>query len=159
MTRKLIRRWAGAAGICLAVSACGHEDWFHTYRQIPAAVWAKADTLAFELPAVPDSGFYDFSVEMRTTADFPYTGLKIAALTVVGEAVPERRDTVDAPVQSATGAPLGEGLTLRHHESPLFRLFLPAGERPVLRLFHLMRREDIPGITAVGLKVSPVRPR
>lgn len=159
MTRKQIRRWAAAAGICLAVSACGHEDWFHTYRQIPAAEWAKSDTLAFELPAVPDSGFYDFSVEMRTTDAFPYTGLKIAVLTVVGQAAPARRDTVDAPVLSATGKPLGEGVTLHHNEFPLFRLFLPAGERPTLRLCHLMRREDIPGITAVGLKVSPVRPR
>ncbi len=150
--RSLVR----AAGMCLFLSACGSEAWYHTYEPMPAAVWGKSDTLTYCLPEVPDSGLYDFYVDVRTTAAFPYTGLKVGALTGTDSLSAERRDTADCRVQTPSGIPLGEGVTLICHEAPLFRLFLCPGQRTTVRLYHVMRKEDLPGVSDVGLKVVPV---
>lgn len=144
-----------AAVICLLLSACGSDTWYHTYKQIPATVWEKFDTLTFCLPEVPDSGLYDFYVDVRTTAAFPYTGLKIAALTGTDSLAVERRDTADCRVQTLSGIPSGEGITLICHEAPLYRLTLCPGQRATVRLYHIMRREDLPGVSDVGLRVVP----
>ncbi len=145
-----------AAGICLLLSSCGSEAWHHIYKPIPVAVWEKSDTLTYCLPEVPDSGLYDFYVDVRTTAAFPYTGLKVGALTCTDSFAAERRDTADLWVQTPSGIPSGEGITLICHETPLYRLFLCPGQRTTVRLYHVMRREDLPGVSDVGLKVVSV---
>ncbi|MCM1107619.1 MAG: gliding motility lipoprotein GldH [Clostridium sp.] len=161
MSRTQVWRWIGT-GIAFAVlatlvSACGDVMPYHAYRSVPGGMWSKADTLKFDdLPVLSDSGRYDLYVDLRTTEDFPYTGIYIGVLSRPGSAFAWQRDTVHCVVRSATGRPSGRGFTLRHSGSRLYRLLPSADRHPQVRLFHIMRREDLPGVGEVGLKIVPV---
>ncbi len=138
----------------LALAAC-HIDrrtiW-HQYRPTPAEGLSQLATLLFPLPPIAEPPAAARIIGLRLLPTYPYASLWAVAELTNGSTT-LRRDTVEHLAVTSTGMPLGTGITLQQAEQQACPISLPASDSLCLRVYHAMRREVLPGIADVGIKL------
>lgn len=155
----------------------------YAYVPTPADGWETGDTLHFAVDSLPRTAPYEVAVGLRTSAaqPFPYRSLWLVVRerwTVPAAAVQtadsvllmslhpvlaadsaawhfERTDTVQLRLTDAEGDVVGEGISRFQYVFPLHTHVLPCGATADVSVFHLMRRDMLPGITDVGIMLTP----
>ncbi len=64
------------------------------------------------------------------------------------------RDTIEINLTDSNGLQLGTGNCMLQREVPAIRFTMQKGQHGMLRLYHVMIREAVPGIRDMGLRVS-----
>lgn len=144
-----------AGGLLAAVAvACQDGTVLHQYRPVPSTGWDKRDTVNFDLPPVLSTQTYNVVLGLRTTTEFPYQRLWLVVEQRLEQPARMRRDTVSCVIATPQGAVTGKGVNLYQHEIPLFTETLQEGQHGTLHIYHIMRREDVPGVNDVGIKIT-----
>lgn len=129
--------------------SCQSDVLYHHYEHVYENGWSQLDTLRFALPPAPHDGTYALQMGVRYTPDFPYCD--VSAVIDYGTGA---SDTLLIPFASADGKPLGRGVSLLHKTLPLPPLYLHEGQQPTISLHHIMRREVLPSIREIGIRVE-----
>ena len=66
------------------------------------------------------------------------------------------KDTLDITLTNELGEAQGNGISNYEYVLPLPQLHLQPGDQGRIRIYHLMRRPTLSGITNVGLEISPL---
>ncbi len=122
---------------------------YHNYRSTPLEGWPKTDTLCFALPPLDSTRTYHLTVAVRSARHYPYRNLWLVVEQSDTLGLHRHRDTLNCTLIAPDGAS-PSGITLHQHEFPVpTPLLHPQGS--TLRIYHLMQREALPGISDVGL--------
>lgn len=134
--------------------ACDGNTWVHRYRAVGEDGWAKGDTLLFALPAADSSGLgLDCIVCARVTPAFPYRNLWMGLQYDLACPDTSYVDTVCYAFTDSLGQMGGHGVTLLQFEQDAAPVSLKPGQEGSVRVYHLMKKEIIPEIREVGIRM------
>ena len=145
-----------------ALVACTESTAIKDYRDLPAEGWRAKDTLTFQIDTIHRAAPYKVLLGIRTSSAraYPFQQLTIVAeqewSIVDKDSVRSQRDTLNITLTNALGDVQGKGVSNYEYLLPLTQLHLHPGHRGRIRIYHLMRRPTLQGITNVGLELSPL---
>lgn len=149
-------RWCTwcVALMILASAACSRQPVAHEYRSTPVEGWEPGDTLKFRIDTLRESGIYRLTLGVRTSASKPYPFRSVWLVVRQHWHRPDTLliDTVECVLTDEKGDIAGHGVSLYQYRQPLPRIKHSEGSRAELSITHIMRREMIPGISAVGFR-------
>lgn len=117
----------------------------------------ERDTLHFTVDSIPADGAYTTYLCVRANTEYPYRNISfLVAQTVIKKGTANKtrqRHTVSSNVFSETNRHIWPGSAYYSTELPVTTANLHKGDSLVIDVRHNMRRETMPGITDLGIKV------
>lgn len=151
--------------ICLLLlsilASCTASTAFKAYRDLPAEGWNARDTLTFEVDTIRCTAPYEVLLSIRTSSAhaYPFQQLTIVAEQewLATDQAPAHcwKDTLSITITNEQGDAQGNGISCYEYLLPLNPIHLHSGQKGRIRIYHLMRRPILSGITNVGLEVTP----
>ena len=135
----------------VAVS-CATDTVYYSYAHTPVA--EKNDTLTFNIPGMAAPGTYSQQVGLRMTSAFPFTSI---SLIVEQRIMPRGKvltDTIKCPITDIRGNFLGDGISSFQYMFPLREVTLNKKDSIHVSIRHNMKREILPGVSDIGLKME-----
>lgn len=140
--------------ITTMVASCTTNTVFDSYAHTPLMGWEKNDTLTFNIPQLYADGEYEEQVGLRMTNTFPFTSI---SLIVEQHVYPRNKivtDTIKCPITDQRGNFLGNGVSAYQYMFPLKTITLSKGDSIHVSIRHNMKREILPGVSDVGIKID-----
>ena len=154
---KRIKGFLLAAMACVVVAmllaACDHRTIYDRYQSTALAGWEKNDTLSFAISPLKDAATYRAMLGVRTTDAYPFTAI---TLIVEQEIMPAHRfvsDTICCHLTDNQGNVLGDGISYRQYQFDICTQQLQKGDSLHVVVRHDMKREILPGVSDVGIKL------
>ena len=138
----------------LMLTACDSKTVYHNYEQTPASGWEKNDQLSFTLPPIQEAGNYTEEVGMRINGSFPFLSLNLIIEQTKLNTGEKQCDPLVCKIINKRGYPQGKGVSQYQYLFPLKTLQLDKNDSLYIEIRHDMKREILPGITDVGIKLS-----
>lgn len=143
-----------ALALCsVLVTACNEKTVYYHYEHTPMAGWDKNDTLSFVVGPVTVSGHYQEEIGLRISGEYPFTGLNLIVEQKNESKQLLRVDTLACNLINERGYAKGRGLSQFQYLFPLSTLDLQEGEQFYVSVRHDMKRDILPGISDVGLRL------
>ena len=140
----------------LILTACHENTVYHDYQQPSSSGWEKNDPLSFHIPAVKETGNYVEEVGLRINGSFPFQNLNLIIEQTKKNTGERLCDTLVCKLISKQGYPEGRGISEYQYIFPLKTLPLEKDDSLFIEIRHDMKREILPGITDIGIKLSKV---
>ena len=135
----------------LFATACQREETYMCYEATDVTGWSIAEKLDFGVPPLQESGTYIARLHVRTTPGNPFP-FKVLYLEVRQEQ--DSVVTVDTVACTlSTDDPAVQGIVVRQCTFPVRQLYCSRGDSLHYTVRHIMRQEDIPGISDVGISL------
>ncbi len=143
----------------ITLTACDESVLYHTYRSVDPHGWRNTDTLDFEVPCIQEDTPCQLALALRYNERFPYESLWMAVECLITDTLPLSppmviRDTVECELLNPQTLRTEAGIHLYQYCTPFDTLSLKDGQTIRIRCGHLMRRENIPGISDVGMLIK-----
>lgn len=157
---------------------------YYRYRPLPDDGWRRADTLHFDIPTATISSAAALSGELhlRLAHGYPFSSVAVV-VQATAHGMPLGRDTLFCGLTDSRGMPHGTGHGYINYTFPLDMAALgvgaitPVGGLPKvgsvtpvdtlspadtssqvdtlsLSVYHIMRRETLPTVAAVGVRLA-----
>lgn len=143
-----------AVGLLLLLCGCQQQTAYHQFRHISEPGWDKTDTLHFDIAPLPVDGNYQLHAELRTDKDYPFQQLTIEVEETVYPSKETHHDVIVCDLVSETGVIQGDGISFFQYQFHVRDLSLHRGDSIHLSLTHKMKREIMPSIADVGVRLS-----
>lgn len=141
----------------LMLTACQESTIYNRYLHTNVKGWERNDTLRFVIPPIKQSGRYTEEVGLRTNGDFPFTDLTLIIEQTKVKAGIKRLDTLACTLMNEQGHVEGAGISLYQYTFPLATLELDQEEELHIAVRHDMKREMLPGITDIGIRIEKAK--
>ena len=113
----------------MSLPSCKHSTVFDSYAHTPIAGWEKNDTLSFEIPPLLEGGYYNESLGLRITGNYPF-------------------------MIDKNGVSKGQGISYYQYNFPINVYRLNLGDSIHITVRHDMKREILPGVSDIGVKIT-----
>ena len=140
--------------VLVALCGCQKQVAYHAFRHIYEPGWDKTDTLHFDISPVTRDGNYRLDAELRTDKDYPFQQLTIEIEQTVYPSKEKFHNKIDCNLVSETGVIEGDGISYFQYQFLVRNLSLHQGDSVHISLTHNMKREIMPGVSDVGVKLS-----
>ena len=144
---------AALALFCVLLTACDQKAVYYHYEQTPLTGWDKNDTLSFVIGPLSASGRYMEEVGLRISGEYPFTGLNLIVEQRNKSKQLLRVDTLVCNLINEQGNAKGRGVSQFQYLFPLFTMDLQEGDELFVTVRHDMKRDILPGISDVGLRL------
>jgi len=135
--------------VCLV--ACISDKIYYHFQHVEGECWDRSDTIRFEVPTLREGGLFSKFIALRTNGDFRYRKLEVVVTQEVFPAKYIKRDTVDINLIDGKGNISSGGIRFYQFEQSFGSVRLMKGDSLHISINHNMRREDLNGITDVGV--------
>ncbi len=146
--------YLACACVCWLVMACQLDTVYNHYEHTPLSGWERNDTLTYHVGPILRDGQYREEIGLRISGDYPFTGLNLVVEQRVFPTGDMRRDTLSCIVVDQQGNAKGRGVSHYQYLFHLTTLSLHKDDRLYIAIRHDMKREILPGISDVGVKLS-----
>lgn len=145
------------------LSSCNDGVAYHHYERIADEGWDVRDTVAFQIDSIMQDGSYNSAVCIRTNAQYPYRNLSLMVYQTIfhkNDSLPTFTKgrtilaTIPVEIKQEDGIATGQGVTYFTYEVPYMTSSLQQGDSLSIVVRHHMRREVLPGITDIGIKLT-----
>ena len=139
--------------IVLTLTACDRSRVYDHFDHTPLQGWEKNDTLMYDVPSLQEAGTHTITLSLRTNDLYPFTCI---SLIVEQHIFPGRRshtDTVKCDLSKDNRLKTG-GVSATQMEYPLRRIVLSKGDSMHISVRHNMKREILPGISDIGIRLT-----
>ena len=143
-----------ACAMLLLLASCQQRTVYHHYEHTPLTGWEKNDTLSFITDSMPANGNYQEDIGLRVSAAYPFKGLCLVVEQKVLPSNKVRIDTLNCSLADEQGNAMGHGISHYQYLFPLATLSLNKGERLHVTIRHDMKREILPGIADIGIRLT-----
>lgn len=143
--------------IVLALAACRGSVVYDTYAHTQLVGWDKSDTLCFNVPPLLQGGLYRQEVGLRVNSSFPFTGITLVVDQTVEPGHRLYSDTLRCRLTDNRGNTLGQGVSYYQFDFPVSDLHLETGDSLHVCVRHIMKREILPGVADVGIRLSHIK--
>ena len=138
---------------CVLVAACNQKTAYCHYEHTPMSGWDKNDTLTFVIGPVTASGRYAEEIGLRISGEYPFMGLNLIIEQRNKSKQLLRVDTLACNLVNEQGHVQGRGVSQFQYTFPLSAIDLQEEEQLYVKVRHDMKRDILPGISDVGLRV------
>lgn len=147
-----MKTMAAAVTMAAALTACSGGTVYDRYKHVTE--WERADTASFVVPAMTAGGAYSTDVGLRINANYPFKGICLIVDRRVLPADIVLSDTIDCLLIDNNGRATGRGLSNYQYLFHVDNMKLNQGDSLIVTVRHNMKRETLPGIEDIGLKVT-----
>ena len=153
----------GVLTSALTLSSCKDSLVYDHYTHTPIAGWEKNDTLSFDIPPLETSGDYEEQLGLRITGAYPFMGLTlIVEQTIYPDKSKKwektvKSDTIQCDLIDKNGVTRGQGISYYQYNFPVAVHSLCEKDSLHITVRHDMKREILPGISDIGLKLERMR--
>lgn len=154
ITCRRIKQLFTCVALALMLNSCDGGVVYDSYGHVDSDGWDKGDTLFFDVPPVKSSGNYAFSIGLRTNSSFPFMSLSVVVERQINPGNKVYADTLKCRLADEKGHLLGRGISCYQYDFDIPPVDLRQGDSLRVSVRHIMRRETLPGISDVGLKVA-----
>ena len=145
------------AATCMLPS-CNQSTVFDMYAHTPIAGWEKNDTLSFDIPPLEMGGYYQQSLGLRITGAYPFMGLTLIVQQNIYHNKQKiesecKTDTVNCQLIDKNGVTKGQGISYYQYNVPINLYQMHQGDSIHISIRHDMKREILPGISDIGIKM------
>lgn len=141
----------------LLTTACHRRTVYDRYLHTSQTGWERNDTLTFRIPPMKEEGDYTEEVGVRISGDYPFLGLTLVVEQTKLNTHERQRDTLECSLIDKKGRPMGNGITYYQYRFPLKTLRLEEHDSLRITIRHDMKREILPGITEIGVKLDKTK--
>ena len=138
----------------LTLCGCQQQVAYHQFRHIYEPGWDKTDTLHFDIKPLSEDGAYRLDAELRTDKDYPFQQLTIQIEQTVYPSKERHHDVIACNLVSEEGVIGGDGISYFQYQFHVRDFDLHQGDSKHISLTHNMKREIMPGVTDVGVRLS-----
>ena len=138
----------------VALCGCQQQVAYHAFRHVYDPGWDKTDTLHFDIKPLMADGSYRLDTELRTDKDYPFQKLMIEVDQTVYPSKERFHDVINCELISENGVISGDGISYFQYQFHVRDLSLHQGDSIHICLTHHMKREIMPGISDVGVRLS-----
>lgn len=142
-----------ALAVMLVMASCQRGTVMHEYRNTPAGGWDQSDMLVYPLDTVKEAGEYNVDIGVRTTNMFPYKKLWLVVESELVNPDTTFADTLMCDFNEEGGVSARRGLNAYQFDFRLRTITLREGQSGKLVVHHIMRREILPGVSDVGVRL------
>ena len=142
--------------VCL-LTACKQSTVYYHYEEISESGWEKNDLLTFDVGSLKEDAAYQEELAMRISHKYPFMRLTLIVSQTVYPSGITMTDTLDCELIDERGNAIGQGVGQYQYLFPLKTMQLHQGDSLHLSVHHDMKREILPGITGVGIKVRKTK--
>lgn len=140
------------------MSSCQSSPFYEKNYDLAEGQWFVDSVRVFDFNIQDHQTPYFFYYNIRNTIDYPYYNLYVTFYLEdsTGEIISEQLQNISL-MDEKTGKPFGSGWDVFSHQLmvPLLNPFtFPAPGKYKLRLQQYMRRDPLPGILTVGLRIE-----
>lgn len=136
-------------------ASCNSGKAYDSYRSVDINGWDREDTIDFAAGHLP-AGTYDISVGFRATEKYPFKEL---GLNIGWTTYPKNqtlRKTVKCNVFDDNGHMTGNsGISTDDFLYRVGTVTVAGSDSLVITVSHAMNQDDMPGLTAVGVQLTP----
>ncbi len=143
-----------AVAALFMLPSCDRGVVYYEYSHTPITGWEKNDTLFFDVPKVKEPGTYRVDIGLRTNESFPFTRLSLVVEQAIEPGHRVQTDTIDCRLADEKGNKLGQGISYSQYKFILSDINLHAEDSLHICVRHIMKREILPGISDIGLKIT-----
>lgn len=146
--------------VCLIITvawlcvSCDRNTVYHHYETTSIDSWERSDTLFFRNIAIKASTQYKEEIGLRINDNFPFQNLFLVVEQDIRPLHQHRIDTLNCKLIDKYGTIKGRGLSYYQYNFHLTTLQLNAGDTLDVHIRHHMKREILPGIANIGIKLS-----
>ena len=140
--------------IALGMASCDRQTVYHHFEHVPDNEWEKIDTLKFEIGPVIETGTYHEAVELRINEQFPFLGMNITVEQTIKPRGIILSQHKDCELINTDGSHKGSGISFFQSQFPLDDIDLQQGDTLCISVFHSMKRDIMPGISDIGIRLS-----
>ena len=140
--------------IALGMASCDRQTVYHHYEHVADQGWEKTDTIKFEIGPVREAGTYHETLEFRTDELFPFLGIHITVEQTIKPRGIMLRHSQMCELMNQDGSQKGSGISFYQSLFPLDDIELQQGDTLCISVFHNMKREILPGISDIGMRLS-----
>ncbi len=140
--------------VAATLVSCNRKTVYDRYGHTPITGWEKNDTLSFYVSPMAEGGNYAEELGLRINGAYPFMDL---CLVVEQRILPGNltlRDTVNCQLADNNGQMKGHGISFYQYNIPITELKLSKGDSLQVFIRHNMKREILPGISDVGVKLT-----
>ena len=140
--------------VTLGFTSCNRKTIYNHYNHTPLTGWERNDTLTFGIKPMADDGVYKEELGLRINELYPFMKL---TLVVEQEIIPSgiiRYDTLSCQLVHKNGDVKSNGVNYYQYNYHVTNLSLNKGDSVTVRVRHNMKREIMPGISDIGIKLS-----
>ncbi len=138
----------------LILTACGMRTVYYHYEHTELAGWEKLDTLVFNVPKAQETSDYGMSLGLRVTGQYPFQRLTLIVERTVYPSHKSVADTISCRLVTRDGRMLGHGVNAYQYTFPVADFSVQEGDSLHITVRHDMKREILPGISDVGIKLT-----
>ena len=156
--RRILRcvRCLSALIVPAALLSCADDGFKDVqYASVDEDSWGAFEPLTFTLGPVPTAGPYDIRLLLRmsSTHPYPFKTLFVEVQQEWGADSVVRIDTVECHFAQTVWET--EGIHLHQYDYAVSSRHCHPADSVRISLRHLMRKEEIPGISNVGVALQP----
>ncbi len=164
-------------GVAALLASCTSQTKYYHYVHTPVTGWEKNDTISFDVPPLEQGGEYGRQVDLRITGFYPFMKLTLIVETdCIGRHQRGRkasrahvaygtshgrgdvsRDTVRCTLISSDGRATGHGVGNYQYTFSMPTRTYHGGDSLHITIRHDMKREILPGISDIGMKLSRMK--
>ena len=140
------------------IVSCTEGVIYHEYKATPVEGWEMIDTLSFRIDSIHRTGTYSIEIGVRTSeaVGYPFQTLWLEIKqNWFADSICQmfRCDTLSCKLALPDGGQMGNGIGMRQYHFDLDTVHLSKGMNGHIRLRHLMRRNILPGVSDIGVKI------
>lgn len=139
--------------VCL-LTACKQSTVYYHYEDISESGWEKNDRITFNIANINADATYQEELAMRISNKYPFMRLTLIVEQTIYPSGVATTDTLDCNLIDEGGNATGQGVSQYQYLFPLKTLPLQRGDSLHLEVHHDMKREILPGITSVGIRMK-----
>lgn len=151
---KTITNTLATLSLVAALAACDTRKVYDSYKDTPVTGWEKGDTLSFEPPAIRHTAVYSASLGLRVSHSYPYKSVTIIVQRQTAGNGEARKDTLTCDITDEGGDATGPGVNYCQYDFPIGDMSLHEGDSLTVKVCHGMKRESLPGIYNVGIRLT-----
>ena len=139
--------------VAMGFVSCDRRTVYFKYRHASVAGWEKNDTLTFDVPPLA-AGSYREDLGLRIDDSYPFKGVCFVVKQTFLPSGYVHSDTVNCSLISNDGQKKGAGIGYSQYLFHINTLRVHEGDSLHICIRHNMKREIMPGIVDVGIRLE-----
>ena len=140
--------------VACGLTSCDRLPIYSHYEPTPITGWEKNDTICFGISPVKEAGYYKEELGLRINDDYPFLGLCLIVQQTVLPSGYCHYDTLNCHLIDKKGAIRGTGINHYQYTFHVNTIRLAEGDSLHILVKHNMKREIMPGVTDIGIKIE-----
>jgi len=150
-------KFVGVIIALLVMVSCDQPAFYNKYQAIEKVQWTKEKEYYFTFDIKDPTKAYDLDLFVRNSDRYPFQNLWLFMVQEppIG---PIHRDTIACDLADDYGNWYGKGISLHERKIALYEHYaFPDSGRYILSFRQGMRRDTLPGIHEIGLRITVVQ--